>query len=224
MEQIFLVEGEKSVQEVLGSDFEIVEVYVSEKFATAHATLLKDIPFSQVSESDLTAISTYKTNRSALALVKMKENRPLDIQTGIYLALDTLNDPGNLGTIIRIADWYGIQGILASEDTAELYNPKVIAASKGSFVRMPVYYTQLDKALEQLTMPIYAAQMEGDSVYSIEFPKTLMLVMGNESHGISEAIESLVQHALTIPSVGGAESLNVAIATAVICDNIRRHG
>lgn len=222
LEQTFLVEGEKSVLETLNSDFIIQELYASLDFITRHEAALTDRPFVEVSASDLNAISSLKSNRDALALVTMKPNQSIQLDSGLNIAVDNLNDPGNFGTIIRIADWYGAKGIIASDTTAELYNPKVISASKGSFTRVPVEYCNLQEKLNRSSLPVFAADMRGEEVHSITFPNDLVLLMGNESHGISRELSEIVSQTITIPRYGGAESLNVGVATAVICDNIRR--
>jgi TrmH family RNA methyltransferase len=156
----------------------------------------------------------------------MKENSPFTFQPHDFtLVLDDIRDPGNLGTIIRIADWYGFNGIVCSNTTTEFYNPKVIAASKGSFCRIRPYYTDLPTFFETHTSSkkVIGMLLEGDSLYKYTFPQEgAFVVMGNESHGISPEIRKLVTDAVSIPRFGGAESLNVGIATAIICDHIRQ--
>ena len=127
-----------------------------------------------------------------------------------------------MGTIIRIADWYGIHKIIASPTTAEVYNPKVISSTKGSFTRVNLYYTDLENYLTQYSGAVYGALMDGENVHSMAFETGGLIVMGNESNGISDVVQKKISHKITIPRFGQAESLNVAIATAVICDNLRR--
>jgi TrmH family RNA methyltransferase len=136
--------------------------------------------------------------------------------------LDDVRDPGNLGTIIRTADWYGVTTIIASEETADTYNAKVIQSSMGSFTRVHMYYTNLENYLRQTTLPVLGAFLDGENVHSCAFGEGGILVIGNEANGISPAVENFVTQRITIPRIGGAESLNAAIATAVILDNIRR--
>ncbi|MDX1677796.1 RNA methyltransferase, partial [Arsukibacterium sp.] len=139
------------------------------------------------------------------------------------LVLDNINDPGNLGTIIRVADWYGIEHILCSPDTADCYNPKVIAAAKGSFLRVQLHYQPLADALSHASMPVYGAYLGGDNVHRLKLSAAGgYIVLGNEANGISDTIGGLVSQKITIPSFGSAESLNVGIAAAVICDNLLR--
>ena len=223
MEQTFLVEGEKSVLEVMNSDFDIDEIVVTSRFKSLHGHLLGNI--SVLESEDLSAVGTLKSNDAAIALVRMKPNEPFPVASGLTLISDGINDPGNFGTILRVADWFGIKRILASRDTCELYNPKVISSSKGSFTRVTVYYTEIDSVIASAGLPVYAADMSGRNVHTFEFPTDCLLVMGNESHGISPSLEALITERLTIPSYGGAESLNVGVATAIMLDNYRRlHG
>jgi TrmH family RNA methyltransferase len=222
--QTFIVEGEKSVREVLASDYKTIELYVTPEFMDSHAASLPEIPVHVVNAHELSAVSSFKSNSSALALVEMKENSALDESHGLFLVLDKINDPGNLGTVIRIADWYGVKGIIASEDTTDLYNPKVISASKGSFTRVPVYYTSLTSYLSAYKGAVFAAEMNGENVHETVFPEDVHILMGNESHGVSPDLKDLITKSITIPSFGNAESLNVGMATAIICDNIRRSG
>ena len=166
----------------------------------------------------------FATNDSAIALVKQKENKTFEIKKDeIILALDEIKDPGNLGTIIRIADWYGIKNIVASKETVDFYNPKVITATKGSFTRVNIFYTDIKNFLSEQKMPILGAFLNGENIHETKFPSHGILVMGNESNGINGEIEKLITEKITIPSYGKAESLNVAIATAVIFDNWKRN-
>ena len=219
-EQAFLVEGEKSVLEVINSDFQVNEIICTEAFYDKYQSELTGLQLWQVDE--LSALGSFRSNNQALAIVQMKENRMFRYGGGLVLALDDVNDPGNLGTIIRIADWYGIAGILASPETCELYNPKVISATKGSFTRIPVFYNTLADSIRELQLPVIAADMEGDNVHQTSLPVDLCLIMGNEAHGISEELHSLIDKRIHIPSYGNAESLNVGVAAAVIIDNYRR--
>jgi TrmH family RNA methyltransferase len=133
-----------------------------------------------------------------------------------------VRDPGNLGTIIRIADWYGIKKLIFSSHTAEFYNPKVIQSSMGSFTRVQFYYGYLIQAFQEWKLPVYGAFLEGESIHQLTNPAPGVLLLGNESQGISKEVEKWVSSKVTIPSFGNAESLNVAIATAIFCDNFKR--
>lgn len=225
----FLVEGAKSVQEVLQSDFQIEFVVATDAFYKENSRLTdrQRTPVEIASVADLERIGTLGSNNAAIAVVKTKENRPLVAKPGeITLILDDIRDPGNLGTILRIADWYGVRTILCSETTADVYNPKVISASKGSFTRVCWWYGNVTGFLGQLAgqapVPVYGAFLDGVSVHTLSFAPAGYLVMGNESNGISPAVEQYVTERVTIPRYGDAESLNVGIATAVLLDNWRR--
>ena len=142
--------------------------------------------------------------------------------SGLILALDGVSDPGNLGTIIRVADWYGIKHIVTSTDSADAYNPKTISATMGSFVRVSVSQVDLPAHLATLKLPIYGAFLDGENVHNTQFTGSGVLLMGSESHGIREACAKLVTDKITIPAFGQAESLNVAMATGIILDNFKR--
>jgi len=222
---LFLVEGEKSVKELLESDFKIDYVLSTNDFYTENSKLIesKGIEHDIVEKGEIEKASSLLTNDSALAVVFQKENKPFLINSDeIVLVLDDVRDPGNLGTIIRIADWYGIKKIVASESTVDQYNNKTISATKGSFTRVQMFYTDLEKLLKNTKVPILGTFMTGENIHSFNFPKGGILVMGNESNGISKNIEKFISTKITIPSFGETESLNVAIATAVIVDNWKR--
>lgn len=217
-----MVEGAKSVEELLSSDFEVVNVIGTSAFLSGTGTSLRG-EVTEVSESVLETLGEFRSNRSALAVARMKPNAPIAVTGSEYaLVLDDIHDPGNLGTIIRTADWYGITKIIASPETADLYNSKVITSTMGSFTRVHLYYTELQHYLDQCTLPIYGAFLKGKDVHSVLFKQGGLLLVGSESHGISPEIERFVTEKITIPRFGKAESLNAAIATAVICDNLRR--
>lgn len=221
----FFVEGEKSVVEVLQSSFTVDLLLVTQEFATKHATLLSGKAFEVlfVTPNQLEQLGQYQSNDAALAVVQMKANQAFLPEKGeLILALDEVRDPGNLGTIIRIADWYGIKKLIFSSHTAEFYNPKVIQSSMGSFTRVQFYYGDLAQAFQEWKLPVYGAFLEGESIHELTNPTPGVLLLGNESQGISKEVEKWVSSKITIPSFGKAESLNVAIATAIFCDNFKR--
>ncbi|MFO7256638.1 MAG: RNA methyltransferase [Bacteroidota bacterium] len=221
-EQCFVVEGRKSVAELLASDYDVVMVLGTPAFLSTIRPL-PGVEVIEASESDLVSLGTFESNDGALAVARMKPERLLLPSKGEWmLALDDIRDPGNLGTIIRIADWYGIKKIVASLETADRYNPKVISASMGSFLRVDLCYTDLPAYIDQIQVPVVGAFLDGDDVHTAPFGYDGILVIGNESHGISEAVSARVSKRVTIPGYGGAESLNAAAATAVILDNLRR--
>lgn len=222
-EQCFLVEGAKSVLEVLNSDFKVKQLIATGHFLKNKLPVQVGMEVIETSAQQLTTLGTLKSNDAAIAVVGIKpQQQPIILSGEWVIALDDVNDPGNLGTILRLADWYGITNIIASEQTADFYNPKVIAASKGSFCRVNIFYTQLLEYLPLCKLPMYGAVMEGESVHTTKFDKGGILIMGNEANGISKEIFNVLNKKITIPRHGGAESLNVAMATAIICDNIRR--
>lgn len=224
-EQCFTVEGEKSVLEVLAADYHVKTLVVTEDFYTRHPSLCEHFPneFILASADDLATAGEFKTNAAALAIVGIKKH--ISVHPGgdeFALVLDDIRDPGNLGTIIRVADWYGITKIIASPETADFYNPKVLHASMGSFTRVQVYYTELVSYLSAYAHPVYGAFLSGENVHKMKWSSGGLIVIGNEAHGISGPVETLVTRRITIPRFGGAESLNAAVATAVILDGIRR--
>lgn len=221
----FLVEGAKSVQEVLQSDFQTELLVATEEFykENAHLTDNQRTPVEIASVADLQRAGTLESNNAALAVVRTKENRPLLAGPDeIVLILDDIRDPGNLGTILRIADWYGVRKVLCSETTADVYNPKVISASKGSFTRVNWWYGNIEQVLQNSTDAVYGAFLDGEDVHTLDFGVSGYLVMGNESNGIRPQTEQYVTKRVTIPRYGDAESLNVGIATAVLLDNWQR--
>jgi TrmH family RNA methyltransferase len=221
-EQSFIVQGAKSVQELIRSGFQVVTVLgTSEFLSTVEQGVNAEV--IEVSAKDLSELSEFQTNDAALAVARMKPNRPLEVPTpGVAIVLDDIRDPGNLGTIIRTADWYGIHKIIASAETAEFYNPKVISATMGSFARVEVFYTELPAYLSNVNHKVYGAYLDGTDVHTVNFGDGGLMVIGNESRGISPELEKFITNKITIPRYGHAESLNAAIATAIICDNMRR--
>ncbi len=221
--QAFLVEGTKSVLEVLESDFVVSELFATTEFLEKYASSVARAKIIEAASlNELSAAGTFRTNDGALAVVDTKPNTRWKLDNGYGIMLDDINDPGNFGTIIRIADWYGIKGIVASNNVPDLYNPKVIGASKGSFTRVPVYYTSLPEFIATQDLPAFGADLNGADVHSFGYPGSGWIVMGSEAHGISSDVERLLTEKITIPSYGKAESLNVGMATAIICDNLRR--
>jgi RNA methyltransferase, TrmH family len=221
----FVVEGAKNVSETLNSKFEIQHLFITEKYLKEYGTSIRPaLQYTICSEKELINLGTFQSNEYALAVVKMNEAVGGLENDKIVLVLDSVSDPGNLGTIIRIADWYGIKNIIASEETADFYNPKVISASMGSFTRVEVQY--MDLALffkKNPSFRVYGAFLDGKNIHAIkpEFPTAILL--GSESNGIHPDLHSFCYEKITIPRFGMAESLNVAVSAAVICDNLMRH-
>jgi len=224
-DQSFLVEGSKSVIELLRSDFLVTYLLVSKLFYQTHFTLLEPYlsRIYMVKSDTLDKIGSFKTNNAAIAVAKITPNLPLKINKNEFsLALDGIKDPGNLGSMIRIADWYGISKVIVSKSTADIYNPKVIAATMGSFTRVKVFYTDLSAFIREVNVEVFGAFLEGTNLHEVKFGNEGLIVIGNESTGISSEIEQHIQNKITVPGFGGAESLNAAMSTAVICDNLRR--
>ncbi len=221
-EQCFIVQGAKSVQELLHSGFEVMTIVGTDEFLTA-LRAPKTVELIAASGRELEGLGEFQSNDTVLAIARMRPNHQSLVDADEFaLVLDDIRDPGNLGTIIRTADWFGISRIIASEETADFYNPKVISASMGSFVRMQVFCTDLQHYLAQTKHRVYGAFLNGRDVHGVDFRNGGLIVIGNESRGISPEVEKFVTDHITIPRYGRAESLNAAIATAIICDNIRR--
>jgi len=227
-EGLFVVEGTKSVIELLQSDIQIEAIFGTSNFAKElevnPALSQKGQDLQETDANTLGKVGSFNTNDGALAVAKIQPNEPISPENGYLLALDDVRDPGNLGTLIRIADWYNFKGIICSETCADWYNPKTIASSMGSFTRIRGYYCPLPEYLNTHSeqTPIYGAFMNGQNVHSISFPESGILVLGNESNGISEETSKQIKFPITIPRFGQAESLNVAMAGAIIADNVRR--
>lgn len=213
---LFFVEGEKVIQELLDSDFVLDELFVTED-------IFKDIlNRTVISASELKKISALASPNNSLAVFRIPADDELEL-SGLILALDSVRDPGNLGTIIRLCDWFGIQHLVCSEDTVDVYNPKVLQATMGSITRVKVSYLDLKTFLSQTQLSIFGTFMEGKNIYKTNLPQEGIIVLGNEANGISTAIEQCITHKITIPRFGNpTESLNVATATAIILSEFRR--
>lgn len=226
--QSFTVEGAKSVSELLKSDYSIELIAATEDFISEHEALLssRDVSVVSTRAEELSQLGAYQSNNACVAIAKTKENRFLD-KSGreFVLVLDDIRDPGNLGTILRVADWYGFPKIICSSTCTDFYNPKVIAASMGSFTRVQTFYTDLIEYFDRVSPAVLiGAFLDGTSLYEYSFPNEGgYLVMGNEANGISKEVAARMTDRVSIPRFGGAESLNAGIATAVLCDNIRRN-
>jgi RNA methyltransferase, TrmH family len=221
-EQCFIVQGAKSVQELLNSDFETLMVIGTPEFLSRLPQPGR-VEIFESTEIELMGLGEFQSNEAGLAIARMKTDESVRIhESEFVLALDDIRDPGNLGTIIRTADWYGIKTIIASPETADLYNPKVISATMGSFTRVRLHYDELEEFLRSSHRRIFGAFLDGKDVHHQNFGEGGVVLIGNESHGISAGLEALVTDRITIPRLGGAESLNAAIATAIILDNVFR--
>ncbi|BDB52533.1 TrmH family RNA methyltransferase [Flavobacterium ammonificans] len=218
--KMFVAEGIKVVQELLDADFELHQLYTTEDDFKSVSDSKKLI----VSSEDLKKISALTTASSCLAVFKIPEQKEL-YQSGLIVALDAIRDPGNLGTIIRLCDWFGIQQLICSKETVDVYNPKVVQATMGSISRVNVSYINLEDFISTTSLPVFGTFMNGENIYSTTLPQEGIIVMGNEANGISKEVENSIQHRLTIPRFGTlqkTESLNVATATAIILSEFRR--
>lgn len=224
LNRTFIVEGRKNILELLNSDFKVQQLYCTSIFAEELKNAPAESLITILNEKELNKISTLKTSDQVLAVVHQNEQPFVGLKTDeTALILDDINDPGNLGTIIRIADWYGIKHVICSENTVEFYNPKVIMATMGSFTRVKVQVTDISLFLkEHAEQEVLGAYLEGESIYDLTEFRSGFLVLGSESHGISEKVTPFVSKKVTIPRVGGAESLNVAISTAILLDNLQK--
>lgn len=215
---LFVAEGVKTINELLASQFSLQQLYTTNSFKI-DANLE-----TVVSESELKKISFLKTPNTALAIFKIPEPKAINTNQ-LLVALDNVRDPGNLGTIIRLCDWFGIRDLVCNIETVDCYNPKVVQATMGSITRVNVSYLNLTDFLKTTHMPIFGAFMEGDNIYKSQLPNKGILVLGNEANGISREIEQVITTKISIPRFGqlqSTESLNVATAAAILLSEFRR--
>ncbi len=227
--QLFIVEGEKNVIETIRSNHPIADLYFTNKFHQKYADLLdlRQLPYTIVSEEQLKLAGTLSSNDAALLIAPISPQKPRPLKPGEYvLVLDDIRDPGNLGTILRIADWYRINQIIASPTCVDVYNPKVISSCKGSYLRVHYVVHSLEDILQKASttgFPILGTFPQGENIHQYTFPlKGGYIVLGNESQGIQNSLLPYFDQQLSIPRFGEAESLNVAMACAIVCDNLRR--
>ena len=223
--QLFLVEGEKMVDELFLSNFIIRQVYINKGISIDskknYSNLNKNLEWIELSSEDMQKISSHPTAPSIIALVQIPKYTEDNLKWPV-LVLDDVQDPGNLGTLIRIADWFDFKTVVCSKGSVLWHNPKVIQSSMGSFLRIPVLELDLFEFLSHTTRKIFGANLNGHSIYSENLEEMDILILGNESRGISHKIESLIHQAISIPGRGKAESLNVAIAGGIICSERSR--
>jgi len=216
---LFVAEGTKVVNEFLNSNFELEQLFCVD------ISNYKDIEkVTQISEGELKKISSLKKPNNVLGLFKIPSPNTLK-KEGLILGLDDINDPGNLGTIIRLCDWFGVTQLICSLKTVDCYNSKVVQASMGSLTRVSLIYMNLEVYLENTNLPKYASLMDGENVYKSILPKDAILVMGNEANGISNSVLKHLTHTVSIPRFGElqqTESLNVATATAILLSEFKR--
>ncbi|MDC1465138.1 RNA methyltransferase [Polaribacter sp.] len=217
---LFIAEGVKVLNELLNSTFEIEILFCTNDFETT----ISEKKVVRISETELKKVSTLKSPNKALGIFKIPKEKAVQ-NSGLTIALDAINDPGNLGTIIRLCDWFGVTQLMCSKDTVDCYNQKVVQASMGSLTRVSIHYTDLENYITKSNLDTFIADMDGKNVYKTKLPKEGILIMGNEANGVSEKIKALLQYKITIPRFGETqetESLNVATATAILLSEFKR--
>lgn len=229
LNQEFVIEGKKLFEEAVSNNWEIKESFASESFISENRELISQLNIEIATPEELTKAGQLSSNNSVLAIVKTKQNQLTDAdwETGISLILSDIKDPGNLGTILRTAAWFGIKNVICSLETVDLYNPKVVQSSMGAIFNCTVYYTDLKILLEnasKIQLPIFAADLKGENPTIINGVKNGMLVLGSESHGIPTDLKTHITNNISIPQAksSSTESLNVAIANAILCYEINR--
>ena len=220
--QLFIAEGKKVIEELLPNfDLEWLFCVGDLNFKNVDKNKVY-----QVTDTEIKKISVLTTATNCLAVFRIPEERENKELKGLIVALDDIRDPGNLGTIIRLCDWFGIETLLCSEETVDVYNPKVVQATMGSISRVNVIYGNIVEILKTTSLPVFGTFMDGENIYKKELPKEGIIVMGNEANGISAEIEKIVKNKISIPRFGklqATESLNVATATAIILSEFRRN-
>lgn len=218
--KLFIAEGIKVVNELLNSSFKVDTLFATDDFQTD----VSSDKIIRVSDKELQKISNLKASNKVLGLFIIPDEKPLLIN-GLTIALDAINDPGNLGTIIRLCDWFGVTQLLCSKETVDCYNQKVVQASMGSLTRISIKYIDLATYLKETAVPSFIADMDGENVYKSTLPKEAILIMGNEANGVSDKIKTLIKNKICIPRFGETqetESLNVATATAILLSEFKR--
>ena len=231
-ENLFLVEGDKIVSEVLESKFKVDKLFATSSFLINNQQKIKNVTLvSEVNQGDIAQASLLKSPQNSIALCKLPDfkTHPEKPDASLWVYLDEIQDPGNLGTIIRVCDWFGIENLFCSPRTADLFNPKVIQASMGSFCRVELIYTPFEPVVRlasSLGIPIFGAFLDGTNIYEQKLPSKALVVMGNEGNGISPEIAAKIEKKIKIPEFNkntkSAESLNVSVATAIICSEFKR--
>ncbi len=215
----FIAEGVKLVGEMIAAGYPLKAVYALDSWESPDTSL----EVTRIEAFELEKMSMLQTPNQVLAVAMMSQKKEVfNLEGPLTIVLDGIQDPGNMGTIIRTADWFGITQIVASEDTVDVYNPKVIGATMGSFMRVSVTYKNLAEWLPTIKLPVYGALLEGENVFTIKTPQKGLLVIGSEGKGIRENIIDFITHPVTIPKTGNAESLNAGIAAGIIVAQLTR--
>ena len=223
---LFVVEGEKVVAELLAANFPFTEIYATRTWIIAHAKAADYIETTELTPAEMARASHFPTPSSVLAVGPLTRSplAPAALDHGLTLALDGVQDAGNVGTLLRLADWFALDRVLLSPDCADLFSQKVINASMGSFARVITHTADLAAALATVapTTPVFGCDLTGDDVHTLPALRDAIIVIGSEGRGLSPAVAALVTRRITIPRYGAAESLNAATAAAIVCDNLRR--
>ncbi len=220
----FVVEGEKSIAELLKSPYKIDKLYATSAWLQASSQHIRHKNTVEISSKELQSISMHQAPQGVLAVVdipKMKLSKD-DFTQKLSIALDDIQDPGNLGAVVRIADWYGIKTIICSKTCTDIFNPKCINSTMGSFTRVNIFYDDIIKVAEKFNQPLIAAMLDGLNIHNLKQKPEGLIVIGNEGHGINDEIVNQSSFKISIPRYGGAESLNAAISAAIIIDNLVR--
>ena len=231
-EKLFLVEGDKNVLEVLRSKYIVKQLFATDTFLSGNrGSVINAELIIELTTEEIKKASLQQNPQNCLAICKLPSTPrlPNKLERNLSLYLDGIQDPGNLGTIIRICDWFGIDHLFCSPETSDLYNPKVLQASMGSFCRVKVWYTAFEPVAglaKNSNIPVYGTFLKGRNIYTENLTGKAMLVVGNEGNGISATIEKSIKNKITIPNLAlsniGAESLNVSVATGIICAEFKR--
>jgi len=218
--KLFFAEGKKVINELIDAAFQLEYLFTTE----ASFLGINSSKVNFVSEAELKKISALTTPNDCLAVFKIPEQKQIN-ESGLIVALDDIRDPGNLGTIIRLCDWFGIKELVCSEETVDVFNPKVIQATMGSITRVNINYLNLENFISVTNLPVFGTFMDGENIYKLSLPKEGIIIMGNEANGISATLEKVVKNRISIPRFGDlqqTESLNVATATAIILSEFKR--
>ena len=213
----FVVESIKNVNEILNSDYKVQQIFATANWIERYKNI-DDVSINLVKENEMKRISSLKTSSDVLAVVKIPKKKNNFNFFGVNIVLDDVKDPGNLGSIIRICDWFGVKNIYCSQETVDMYNPKVVQSTMGSISRVNIIYTDLKEMIIKLndSVSVYATVMNGEDLNQIKIDENSLIVFGNESNGISKDIQNVISERITINKIGEAESLNVAVSTAII--------
>jgi TrmH family RNA methyltransferase len=218
-ESVFIIEGPKMLAEAIKSNWVIQKIYATKEWKGEIGKSEGDIEI--VDNIMLSRMSLLQTPNQVLALVQKKKNSLMEVENGLTIVLDGIQDPGNFGTIIRTAEWFGIHNIIVTEDTVSLYNPKVIQSTMGSCFRVNIHVMKFEEIIGDSKLPVIGTVLSGKSLYENKIPNTGYIIIGNESKGIREPLKSKITHPVSIPNFGEAESLNAAVATGIVLSHLK---